>query len=91
MLLSHHGLHKPIVVSEDTKFARSYIELVNELTSFLRNLCIYEFIDVTKELLTLTPVIECLLVFHVKEVLELVLSNVLSFDSSSELPFTVLK
>ena len=90
-LLSDHSLHKSVVVSEDTKFAGSDVELVNELTSFLRNLCIDQFIDVTKELLTFTPIIECLLFFHIKEVLELVLPNVLSFNSSSELPFAVLK
>lgn len=39
-LLSYHGLHEPVVVSQDTEFAGSHIELVNELTSFLGNLCI---------------------------------------------------
>lgn len=90
-LLSDHCLHEPVVVSEDTKLARSDVELVNELASFLRNLCIDQFVDVTKELLTLAPVVESLLFFHVEKVLELVLSDVLSFDPSSELAFAVLK
>ena len=37
-LLSDHCLHKSIVVSQDTEFARSYIELIDELTTLLRNL-----------------------------------------------------
>ena len=90
-LLHHHRLHQAVVVSQDSELPGGHIQLVDQLAALLRDLGIDQLVDVAQELLALPPVVECLFLLHVEQVLVLVLSDMLSLDSAPELDLTILE
>mmetsp|Transcript_8153 Transcript_8153/g.12522 ORF Transcript_8153/g.12522 Transcript_8153/m.12522 type:complete len:223 (+) Transcript_8153:1048-1716(+) len=90
-LFHHHGAHQAVVVFEYAQLSGGDVELVDKLAALLRNFSVDQLVNIIEELLTLASEVERLLLLHVKQVLVLVLADVLSFNPASELSLAVLE